>query len=108
MTERDMTPAIGPLIRRWAAPVIAAWLLHLGAWSIIGRVAEPSVMSVLTNTLNWLIQHFTAKGWPIEEVSWPSRFIAYQMSESLIPILVGLLIGWGLLRRKRRISRQSP
>ena len=36
-------------------------LLHLGTWSIIRFVAEPSVMSLLARTLNWFIEHFTAK-----------------------------------------------
>jgi hypothetical protein len=95
------------LLRRWAPPVIAAWLLHLGAWSIIRFVAEPSVMSLLARTLNWFIEHFTAKGWPIEQVPWPSRFTAYQMADDIVPIVIGLLIGWWVLRRKTRIARES-
>jgi hypothetical protein len=107
MTEPNTIPAIGPLIRRWALPIIAAWLLHMGVWMFIVSVAEPPILSILTKTVNWFIELFTARAWPIEELSWSSRFTAYQTSESLIPILVGLLIGWWVLRRKTRISHES-
>ncbi len=107
MTERETFPGICPLLRRWAPPVIAAFLLHLGLWMLIVSVAEPSVMSMLTKTLNWFIEHFTAKAWPIEEVAWPLRFTAYQMADGIATILIGLLIGLWAHRRKTRSAPTS-
>jgi hypothetical protein len=96
-----------PLVRRFAAPVIAAWLLHMGIWWFIVFVAEPSVMSALTKMANWLILHFTARAWPIEELSWPSLLTAYQMPEVILPVIVGLIIGWWVLRRNVKIPKES-
>ncbi|MGB8731816.1 MAG: hypothetical protein WCC99_11270 [Candidatus Sulfotelmatobacter sp.] len=107
MTEPDTIPPVGPLIRRWAPPIIAAWLLHMGVWMFIVSVAEPPVLSMFTKIVNWFIELFTARAWPIEELSWSSRFTAYQTAESLIPIFVGLLIGWWVLRRNTGIRQQS-
>jgi hypothetical protein len=95
------------LIRRFAAPVICAWLLHMGIWLFIALVAEPSVMSILTKTVNWFTLHFTARAWPIEEMSWPSRLTAFEIAEGFVPILIGLMIGWLVLRRKARIPKAS-
>ncbi len=107
MTENETIPGICPLLRRWALPVIAAWLLHMGLWMLIVSLAGPLTMSVLTKTLNWFIEHFTAKGWPIEEVASPLRFTAYQVADGIAPILIGLLIGFWALRRKTRIARAT-
>jgi len=106
VTENTI-PGICPLLRRWPPSVIAAWLLHLGLWMLIVSVAEPLTMSVLTKTLNWFVERFTARAWPIEEVSWPSSFTAYRMADGIVPILIGLLIGWWVLRRKTTIARKS-
>jgi hypothetical protein len=84
--------ALKPLVRRFAAPVIAAWLLHMGIWWFIVFVVQPSLMSVLTKTVNWLILHLTAGAWPIEEKSWPSLLTAYQMPEVIVPVIVGLMM----------------
>lgn len=107
MTGRATIPAVKPLIRRFAAPVIAAWLLHMGVWWLIVFEAEPFALSVLTKTVNWFIDHFTARAWPIEEMSLPSRFMAYQTAEGVVPIFAGLLIGWWVLRRKAKTPEVS-
>jgi hypothetical protein len=96
-----------PLVRRFAAPVIAAWLLHLGVWWFIVFVAEPSVMSVLTKTLNWLIEHFSARTRLIEEMFWSSRSMAYEMPNAIVPVIVGLAIGWWVFRRKAKTPKES-
>lgn len=98
--------AVKPLVRRFAAPVVAAWLLHMGIWYFVVFVAEPSAKSLLTKTVNWFIEHFSA-AWPIEEMSWSPRLLAYQMPEVIIPLVVGLLIGWCVLRRKAKIPKES-
>jgi hypothetical protein len=86
--------------------LIAACLLHMGLWMLIVSVAEPSAMSVLTKTVNWFIERFTTKAWPIEEMSWPPRFVAYQMAQGIVPIFVGLMIGWWILRRKPKTPQE--
>ena len=107
MTGPGTIAGVKSLVRRFAAPVVAAWLLHMGVWFFIVFVAEPSVMSVLTKTVNWLILHFNARAWPIEEMSWPSLLTAYQMPEVIVPISVGLMMGWLVFHRKQRTPKPS-
>lgn len=102
MTKPGTISAAKTLVKRFAAPVIAAWLLHLGVWMLIVFVAEPSVMSVLTRTVNWFSELLAGGSWRIEDVSWPSRFVAFEIGESIVPIFIGLLMGWWVLRRKAK------
>jgi hypothetical protein len=102
VTEPGTISAAKTLAKRFAAPVIAAWLLHLGVWMLIVSVAEPSLMSVLTRTVNWFGELLAGGSWRIEEASWPSRFVAFEIGESIVPIFIGLLIGWWVLWRKAK------
>lgn len=102
MTGPSTIPGTKTLLKRFAPPMIAAWLLHLGVWMLIVSEAEPSVMSVLTRTVNWFGELFTGGSWQIEEMFWPSRFVASEIWESVVLIFTGLLIGWWVLRRKAK------
>jgi len=108
VTAPGTIAGVKPLVRRFAAPVIAAWLLHMGVWWFIFFVADPSIMSVLTKTVNWLTEHFSATAWPIEEMFWSPDFMAYQMPEVIVPIIAGLMIGWLVFRRRQRTPKASP
>ena len=95
-----------PLIRRFAGPAIAAYLLHWGLWSLVME-AEQVILSALTRTLNWVADHFLG-GFPrVETAFWSARLLVVEVCTwGFIPILLGLLLGWWLMHRKRRL--QSP
>jgi len=90
---------IGPLARRFAGPIVAAYLLHWGLWWLV-QLTEQIVLSILTKVLNWFAD--LANFQRIEEASWPARWLAMQLGDSIIPILAGLLLGWWVLRSKNK------
>ena len=93
-------------IRRFICPVIAAYLLNLGVWSLVLQ-AEQVVLSEITKFLTWAADHSPA-GFPrVEGTTWSARMMALQMIfYGLLPIALGLLLGWWVLNKKRR--RQLP
>jgi hypothetical protein len=101
-----------PLVLRFLGPVLAVYLLHWGIWWLVLE-ADQIVMSGLTKSFNWAAD-FTAAA-HIEVATWSASLLATEAgSEALLPIVLGLLIGWVVLnRRKRRrpadrYTKQSP
>jgi len=93
--------AIKPLARRFAAPALAAWLLYLGAWLILFAV-EQHVMSFLTQTLGWFVDHFPFNLGPVEKTGASIQLFAQNMAEGAVLILLGLFVGLWVVRRKRQ------
>jgi hypothetical protein len=92
--------ALRKMLQRFAGPVVAAYLLHLGVWSLI-MAGTQVAMSALTRILNSLADHSLA-GFPrVEEEAWLPHFLAPQIAEGFVPIIVGLLIGWWILHREQ-------
>jgi hypothetical protein len=96
--------ALKPLFMRFAGPVIAAYLLHWGVWWLIQEAATLT-MFALTTSLNWIADH-SRGGFPrVEGVYLSARLLAWETaSDGLLPIALGLLIGWCVLHRKRGIQ----
>ncbi len=93
---------IKPLVRRFAGPVIAAYLLHWGIWTFVFDAVE-ILMSMLTRILTWLADHSPA-GFPrVEREFWFARYLAAQTAwYGLLPIALGLVVGWLIFRGKNR------
>lgn len=91
-----------PLLRKFAVPAIAAYLLHWGAWTLVFEM-EQIIQSELTKIITWMGDH-SPVGFPrVEGVSWSARLVATEAaSEGLLPIALGLLIGWWVLSRSGR------
>jgi hypothetical protein len=88
-------------------PVLAAYLLHWGVWAVEAE-AEQVVMSVLTKALNWFGDHSLANFARIEEATWSARYLAEEaLTFGLVPIVLGLLLGWWVLRRNRKASQSA-
>ncbi|HKI26649.1 MAG TPA: hypothetical protein VKA07_10010 [Candidatus Sulfotelmatobacter sp.] len=87
--------------RRFICPVIAAYLLHWGVWSLV-IVAAQAVMAGLTGTINWFAGHLFGGLSVIEGARVSARFLPLQIADGIIPIILGLLAGWFVWRRKRR------
>ena len=105
MTFFPAKRGIKPLFLRFAAPVLAAYLLHWGLWELV-FIAEQFVMSGLTKALNWvalLLGRFSC----IEEMSVSTRFIPQYVVYGIIPLILGLLVGRCVLRRRRN-TQQYP
>jgi hypothetical protein len=109
MSETGMTLAIKPLARRFAAPALAAWLLYLGVWILLFAIEQP-VMAWLTQTAGWFIWHLPYWRYPysgtVETTSWRISLFAQNMAEGVVLILLGLLLGSWIARRKRRSLSQ--
>jgi len=89
-----------PLVLRFLGPVLAVYLLHWGIWWLVLQ-ADQIVMSDLTRSFNWVADLTGAAH--IEVAAWSGRLVAVETaSESLLPIALGLLIGWVVLVRRRR------
>jgi len=97
-----MTLAIKPLARRFAAPALAAWLLYVGMWTILFAI-EQQVMSLL----GWLFDHIPINFGVVEKTYYPIQRFGQNMAEGLVPILLGLLAGLWVVRRKRQSLSQS-
>jgi hypothetical protein len=91
--------SVKPLVRRFAAPVVAAYLLHWGVWMLL-LVAEQVVMAGLTQSVNWVATEFFGKFAFIEEWTVSTHFLPIQVSEGVIPIAAGLLVGYWTMCRK--------
>ncbi len=94
--------ALHRLLRRFVLSAIAAYLLHWGVWVLIFE-AEQIILSEVTKVLTWVADHSPAGFLRTEGVYWSARVVAADAaSEGFLPIVLGLLIGWWLLRRKKR------
>lgn len=95
------------LLRRFALPATAAYLLHWGLWALVSET-EQIILSELTRILTWIADH-SPTGFPrVEGVYWSAWVVAADAAlEGLLPIAVGLLIGWWVLRKKGRIHSSS-
>jgi len=102
-----MTPAFNPMVRRFAGPVLAAWLIFIGLWMILDE-AEQVVLSLLTKTLNWMGDHIITSSPRIEEASVSARYLLLWIAEALVPIIFGLLVGWWILRMRRKTPAPAP
>jgi hypothetical protein len=96
-----------PLARRFAAPVIAAYLVHLGVWLLL-FIGTQVVMALLTRTVNWLAMELFGQFSVVEQEAVLVRLLPGELAEGIVPIIAGLLVGWWVLFRKLRIPRPSP
>ena len=104
MTETGMTLAIKPLARRFSAPALAAWLVFLGAWLVIFAI-EQQVMSFLTQTVGWFVDHLPGNLGPVEKTGSSIQLFAQNMAEGAVLILLGLLVGLWVVHRKEKIPQ---
>lgn len=93
---------MGPLLRRFAGSIVAVYFLRWGVWALVVEV-EQILMSMATTALTWIADH-TPAGFPrVEGVYWSTRLLAWEVAlDGLVPIAIGLIIGWSILRRRRR------
>jgi hypothetical protein len=90
------------LARRFAGPVFAAYLLHWGIWSLL-LVITHAVLVVLAKTLYWVTLGMFGSFHILEEELMPAlRFLPAEIAQAMIPIILGLLVAWWVLYRKRR------
>lgn len=88
------------LTKRFAGPVIAAYLLHWGVWWLIFVVTQ-GVMVVLTNTLDWIASGVFGSFQLVERESMPGLLaIPEELLGGVIPLIFGLLVGWWILRHR--------
>lgn len=104
MTGTGMTLAIKPLARRFAAPALAAWLLYVGMWTLLFAIEQP-VMALLTQTLGWFVDHFPVNLGPVEKTGASIQLFALNMAEVAVLIVLGLLVGLCVVRRKKKIPQ---
>jgi hypothetical protein len=104
VTETGMTLAIKPLARRFAGPALAAWLLYLGVWLVIYAI-EWQVISLLTQTVGWFVDHFPFSFGTVEKWYTPIQTFAQNMAEGAGLIVLGLLVGLWVVHRKKKIPR---
>jgi len=93
--------AFKPLIRRFAAPAISAWLLFMGVWFILLAI-EPLVLSVVTKTVGWFALQFFFRG--ITTWSWRFRPLMGELVAGAVLIFLGLMVGYSVVRREKRIE----
>jgi len=95
------------LVRRFAGPVIAAYLLHMGMWLLL-LTGTQVVLALLTRTVNWLalalFHQFSAV--EQEEVLW--RPLPGELAYTIVPIILGLLVGWWVWHRRRNTQQHTP
>lgn len=96
------TLAFKPLIRRFVAPAISAWLLYMGVWLVLFAV-EQLVMSVLTKAVNWFILQFLSPS-DIMGTFWHTRLLMEEAAAGGISISLGLLVGLWVIRKKKRLE----
>ena len=88
------------LVRRFAAPVLAAYLLHWGVWALL-LVADEVVLSALTTTVNWLAFVLFRQFSVVEREAVLLRPLLGELAGGIVPIILGLLVGWWVFRRQR-------
>jgi|SRR6185437_4642602 hypothetical protein len=98
--NRQMLPPMRILVRRFAVPIVSVWLLHMGIWMIVVILTQP-LLSAIFGVVNWCIEHFSG-GNTLEYVSWSLSSTAVQIGEGMIPVALGLLLGFSVLYRKRQ------
>jgi len=96
---------IKPLVQRFAGPVIAAYLLHLGLW-LLFFVGWQLVMAVLTRAVNWFAEMFGQFS-VVEREGVLVRLLPGQLAEGIVPIIFGLLVGWWVFRKRRNTQQQT-
>jgi hypothetical protein len=101
MSETGMTLAIKPLARRFAVPALAAWVLHLGVWLVLYAI-ESQVISLLTQTVGWFVDHFPFSFGTVEKWYTPIHLFAQNMAEGAGLISLGLLVGLLAVHTKRK------
>ena len=105
MTGTGTTLSIKPLARRFAAPALVAWLLYVGMWTLLFAI-EQQVMSFLTQTLGWFVDHLPVNLGPVEKTGSSIQLFAQNMAEGVVLIVLGLLLGSWIARRRRQSLRQ--
>jgi hypothetical protein len=88
--------------KRFVLPVLAAWLINTGTWMIVFAASQP-ILSGLLNISNWYAEHFGSGD--LQEESWNFPLITREIAEGSIPIMLGLLLGFWVLHRKRQKSK---
>ena len=92
------------LFLRFAAPVLAAYLLHAAVWTF-AFVAEQIVLSLVTRTLNRLAELFGSYSF-IDQEMVSVRYLAPEIAYGFIPLILGLFVGCWVLRRRRKAPQQ--
>jgi hypothetical protein len=95
----------GVLFRRFAPAIVAAYLMHWGVWALL-FVVDQMVLWALTATVDWsalLLGQFSA----VERETVLLRPLPGELAEGIVPLILGLLVGWWL-RRRRRGTQQHP
>ena len=93
------------LVRRFAGPVIAVYLLNLGVWLLL-LVVTQFVMFIITKAVNGFAELLGSFSF-VEGVAVSARFLPMQLADGVVPIILGLLVGWWVWRRKTIILRSS-
>jgi len=96
----------GVLFRRFAPVVIAAYLMHWGVWDLL-FVADQVVLSALTKTINWLALGMFGIFDLVGEEGVSGRYLPQQILIGIVPIIVGLLVGWWVWRRRRNTKQHT-
>jgi hypothetical protein len=102
--NRQTLPPMKALVRRFALPIVAAWLLCEGIWLIVLTLTQP-IHLVLMEVANWYVKHFTA-GSSLYETSWYLSFAVGHIVEGLIPLALGLLLGFWIRHKRYGIRQQ--
>lgn len=92
--------------RRFAGPVIAAYLLHWGMWTLL-LTGTQVLLAFLTGSVNWLAALFGQFS-VVEQETFLFRPLPGELLEGIVPIVVGLLVGWWVLYRKGSIPQPRP
>jgi len=75
----------------------------MGLWMILVE-AEQVVLALLTQMFNWIGDHILPSLPRVEEASVSVRYLLQWVAEALAPIILGLLVGWWILRIRRKPS----
>ncbi len=92
-----------PLAKRFAGPMIAAYLLHWGVWSAL-LTGTQVVLALMTRSVNWFAALFGQVS-VVEQETVFFQLLPAELVEGIVPIIAGLLVGWWVLYRERRILR---
>ncbi len=100
MSDQQIQSA-GSLARRFAIPMFSVWLIHAGIWTALIAASQP-ILSGLLRISNWYVQRYLPTGNLVEEIPWNVYFTMGSIVEDTIPIILGLLLGFWVLRRKAK------